>query len=184
MNTERELVMDSTCSPISNRRSCRYRWTDGYLNWPASIRINKIAAHRRGGLAFICFQTRSPVLHRFNNVVADQIMSSANLKIPLKSNDGSVKSLVCEFRKLVEAMEEGNDVSSEEPKLARKILGVELFKDERPAYVRWCFRTNSFPPGKNVGFYGWLQRLMRNSLGKEVGCIFTKEPCDLSKPLP
>src|SRR5712691_9775896 len=111
-------------------------------------------------------------------------MSSANLKISLKSNDGSVKSLVCEFRKLVEAMEEGHDVSSKEPKLARKILGVELSKDEWPAHVRRCFRANTFPPGKNVGFYGRIQRLMRNFSGKEVRCIFTKEPCDLSKPLP
>ena len=120
----------------------------------------------------------------FNDAVADYIMSSANLKVPLKSNYGSVESLVCEFRKLVEAMEEGDDVSSEEPKLARKVLGVELFKDEWPAHVRRCFRANSFPPGENVGFYGRFQRLMRNLLGKDVGCIFTKEPCDLSKPLP
>lgn len=111
-------------------------------------------------------------------------MSGANLKVTLKSNDGSVKSLVCEFRKLVEAMEEGDDVSSEELKLARKVLGVKLLKNEWPADVRRCFRANSFPPRKNVGFYGRFQRLMRNFLGKEVGCIFTKEPCDLSEPLP
>lgn len=36
-NTEREDVMDSMCSPISDTRSCKYRWTDGYLNWPVKV---------------------------------------------------------------------------------------------------------------------------------------------------
>ena len=80
-------------------------------------------------------------------------------------------------------MQEGNNVSSEEPELARKILGVELFKDEWPAYVGRCFRASSPPPWKDIGFDGRLQRLMRNLSRKEVGCIFTKEPCDLGKPL-
>ena len=41
MNTEREDVMDSMCSPISDTRSCRYRWTDGYLNWPVKVEPKK-----------------------------------------------------------------------------------------------------------------------------------------------
>jgi len=45
MNTEREDVMDSMCSPISDTRSCRYRWTDGYLNWPVKVE-QKTAANK------------------------------------------------------------------------------------------------------------------------------------------
>jgi hypothetical protein len=81
-------------------------------------------------------------------------------------------------------MEEGNNVSGEEPKLARKIFGVELFKDEWPAHVGRRFRASSSLPGKDVGLDDRLQRLMRNPSRKKVGCIFTKEPCDLGQPFP
>jgi hypothetical protein len=111
-------------------------------------------------------------------------MSSTNLKVPFEGKDGSVKSLICKFRKLIQAMQESNNVSGEEPKLAGKILGVKFFKDEWPAHVGRRFGASSFPPGKNVGFDGRLQRLMRNFSRKEVGCVFTKKPCNLGKPLP
>jgi len=81
-------------------------------------------------------------------------------------------------------MEEGSNVSSEEPKLVRKFLGVELFKDEWPAHVGRRLRASSSLSGKDVGLDDRFQQLMRNPSRKEVGCIFTKEPCDLGKPFP
>jgi hypothetical protein len=51
-------------------------------------------------------------------------------------------------------VQEGNNVSGKEPKLARKILAVEFFKNERPAHVGRRFGASSSPLGKNVGIYG------------------------------
>jgi len=51
-------------------------------------------------------------------------------------------------------VQEGNNVSGEEPKLARKILAVEFFKDEWPAHVGRRFGASSSPLRKDVGFYG------------------------------
>jgi hypothetical protein len=108
----------------------------------------------------------------------------ANLEIPLKSKDGCVETLICKFRELIEAVQEGNNVCSKKLKLVGEVFWVKLFKDYRLAYVRRCFRASSSPPRNNVRFYDWVCGLMRNFSREEVRCVFMKEPYDLGKALP
>jgi len=112
-------------------------------------------------------------------------MTRANLKISFESNDRCVQGFVCELGKLVEAMQEGDNVPGEEPKLVWEVLRVELFKDERSTDVGWRFGASPFPPREDVRFYGrFCSGLMRDLAGEKVCCIFTEEPCNLGKAFP
>jgi hypothetical protein len=77
-------------------------------------------------------------------------------------------------------MQESNDVSGEKLKLIRKVLGVELFKDEWPANMGRRFGASSLPP-RDIRFYSWLRGLMGNFSGEKISCIFTKQPRNLGK---
>ena len=112
--------------------------------------------------------------------IATNITDNTNLEVPLKSKDRGVKSLVCKFWELVQAMQKGCNISGKEFELARELFRVEFFQDEWPAHMR----GSSLPLRKNVWIYGWVQRLMRNFLREEVSCVFTKKPRDLSNAFP
>ena len=116
--------------------------------------------------------------NRVNGIRA-KITNSTNLEVPLESKDRGVKTLVCKFWELVQAMQKGNNISGEEPELARKFFTVEFFKDEWSAHVGRRLGASSFLLRKNVWIYSWLQRLMRNSSREEVSCVFTKKPGNL-----
>ena len=112
-------------------------------------------------------------------------MTRADLKISFEGNNRCVQGFVCEFRKLVEAMQEGDNVSRKEPKLVWKVLRVEFFQDKWSAYVGWRFGADPFPSRKHVRFYyRFCSGLMRDLAGEKVCCVFTEEPCNLGKAFP
>lgn len=62
---ESEDVIVSKWSPISLHRSCRYRWTAGYLNCPLILLREKLGKSVDSTLlTFVCLQTWCPVLER------------------------------------------------------------------------------------------------------------------------
>lgn len=112
-------------------------------------------------------------------------MTRANLEISFKCNNRCIQGFVCELRKLVEAMQEGDNVFREEPKLVWEDLRVEFFKNKWSAHVRWRFGADPLPSRKHVRFYdGFCSGLMRDLAGEKVCCVFAEEPGNLGKAFP
>lgn len=112
-------------------------------------------------------------------------MTRANLKIAFESNNRCIQGFVCELRELIEAMQEGDNVSRKELKLVREDLRVELFKNEWSAHVGWRFGTSPLPSRKHVRFYDrFCGGLVGDLAGEKVCCVFAEEPCDLGKAFP
>jgi hypothetical protein len=103
---------------------------------PLNSRIPELAyvrvrdeKRRCAALAFIDFQAGCPILATDQCPVGYRVgMTRANLKISFEGNNRCVQGFVCELRKLIEAMQEGDNVPRKEPKLVRESPQGRVFQ--------------------------------------------------------